>query len=122
MAAVGEKLARGEAIEFGETYFMTTPRFETGDERYALLNGIPARSGGQGIVERQKIRTRFWLIGSNLWRSRSGRGRENTGFQQAGELLVRHGPAEIVALGLVTKVGPEECQLGGSLHALSDHP
>ena len=45
---VAEKLARGEAIEFGETYFMTTPRFETGDERYAWLNRIVAVAEGRG--------------------------------------------------------------------------
>ena len=30
----------GEATEYGDMYFMTTPRFETGDERYAWLNGL----------------------------------------------------------------------------------
>lgn len=46
-AAVAEKLARGEEIEFGETYFMTTPRFETGDARYAWLNRIVAVAEGR---------------------------------------------------------------------------
>ncbi len=46
-AAVTEKLARGEEIEFGETYFMTTPRFETGDARYAWLNRIVAVAEGR---------------------------------------------------------------------------
>lgn len=48
LAAVAEKLARGEAIDFGETYFMTAPRFETGDARYAWLNGIVAVAEGRG--------------------------------------------------------------------------
>ncbi len=48
LASVSEKLARGEAIEFGETYFMTTPRFETGDVRYAWLNRIAAVAEGRG--------------------------------------------------------------------------
>jgi hypothetical protein len=30
--------ASGGSTEFGDTYFMVTPRFETGDERYAWLN------------------------------------------------------------------------------------
>ncbi len=34
------KFARGEATEFGEIYFMTAPRFETGDARYAWLNKL----------------------------------------------------------------------------------
>jgi hypothetical protein len=33
-------LASGQETEFGDTYFFTAPRFETGDERYAWLNGI----------------------------------------------------------------------------------
>lgn len=48
LAPVAEKLARGEAIEFGETYFMTTPRFETGDARYAWLNRVVAVAEGRG--------------------------------------------------------------------------
>ena len=30
----------GETSEYGDSYFMTTPRFETGDERYTWLNGL----------------------------------------------------------------------------------
>jgi hypothetical protein len=44
---VAEKLARGEATDFGEAYFMTTPRFETGDERYAWLNRVVAVGEGR---------------------------------------------------------------------------
>ncbi len=55
-AGVTEKLARGEEMDFGETYFMTTPRFETGDARYAWLNGIAAvaegRPGGEWVEYR----------------------------------------------------------------------
>ena len=29
-----------ERSEYGENYFMTAPRFETGDERYAWLNSL----------------------------------------------------------------------------------
>jgi hypothetical protein len=31
-------MAAGQGTEFGDQYFRTTPRFETGDERYAWLN------------------------------------------------------------------------------------
>lgn len=33
-----EKLIRGEEVPDGSYYFMTTPRFEVDDERYAFLN------------------------------------------------------------------------------------
>jgi hypothetical protein len=35
--AVGAALASGGSTGFGDQYFRTTPRFETGDERYAWL-------------------------------------------------------------------------------------
>ena len=36
--AVQGALASGEGTEFGEQYFFTNPRIETGDERYAWVN------------------------------------------------------------------------------------
>lgn len=45
---VAEKLAQGEDINFGDTYFMTAPRFETGDERYSWLNRVVAVAEGRG--------------------------------------------------------------------------
>jgi hypothetical protein len=30
----------GQTSEYGDAYFMTAPRFETGDERYAWLNSL----------------------------------------------------------------------------------
>ena len=36
--AVMRALSEGRMTEFGEAYFYTTPRFETGDPRYAWLN------------------------------------------------------------------------------------
>lgn len=36
--AVRGALARGVGTEYGDQYFFTNPRFETGDERYAWLN------------------------------------------------------------------------------------
>ena len=44
---VAAALASGTALEFGDTYFFTTPRFETGDERYAWLNKIVAVGQGR---------------------------------------------------------------------------
>jgi hypothetical protein len=44
---VAEKLARAETTEFGETYFLITPRFETGDERYQWINRIVAVGEGR---------------------------------------------------------------------------
>jgi hypothetical protein len=52
--AVTGALARGEGIDWGDTYFMTQPRFETGDERYAWLNRTVAVAEGRllpGAVE-----------------------------------------------------------------------
>lgn len=36
--AVQAAFAGGQETDFGDTYFMVTPRFETGDDRYAWLN------------------------------------------------------------------------------------
>jgi hypothetical protein len=47
-------LARGEETDFGDTYFMTQPRFETGDPRYQWVNRIVAVAEGRvlpGAVE-----------------------------------------------------------------------
>jgi hypothetical protein len=53
---VSAALTQGGATEFGDTYFMTQPRFETGDARYAWLNRIVAVGEGRivpGAVEYQ---------------------------------------------------------------------
>lgn len=47
-------LAGGADTQFGDTYFFNTPRFETGDERYAWLNRIVTVGEGRvlsGAVE-----------------------------------------------------------------------
>ncbi len=47
-------LAQGGATEYGDTYFMTQPRFETGDARYSWLNRVVAVAEGRlmpGAVE-----------------------------------------------------------------------
>ena len=46
----------GEISEYGDAYFMTSPRFETGDDRYAWLNGLVCVAEGkrteQGVAYR----------------------------------------------------------------------
>src|SRR5262245_61159988 len=37
----------GQASDYGDQYFMTAPRFETGDERYAWLNGLVSVAEGR---------------------------------------------------------------------------
>ncbi len=51
---VVEALAEGRETSYGDTYFMTQPRFETGDPRYAWMNSIVAVAEGRvlpGAVE-----------------------------------------------------------------------
>lgn len=47
--AVMNALANGTATQVGDTYFMTQPRFESGSEKYAWLNGIVAVAEGRVI-------------------------------------------------------------------------
>lgn len=49
-AAVGAALAQGKGTEFGDAYFMTQPRFETGNPDYAWLNSVVAVAEGR-LVE-----------------------------------------------------------------------
>lgn len=44
---VAAALAQGEETQYGDSYFVTQPRFETGDERYAWLNSIVAVAEGR---------------------------------------------------------------------------
>lgn len=46
-AAAAPKLGRGESIDYGAIYFITSPRFETGDERYAWLNRLVCVAEGR---------------------------------------------------------------------------
>lgn len=45
--AVASALASGGETQFGDTYFMTAPRFETGHPDYAWLNAIVAVGQGR---------------------------------------------------------------------------
>jgi hypothetical protein len=44
--AAGERFRRGAPVAYEESYIRTTPRFETGDTRYAWLNRIIAVANG----------------------------------------------------------------------------
>ncbi len=49
-----EAIGGGSPFDYGDTYFMTQPRFETGDDRYAWLNRVVAVAEGRagaGFVE-----------------------------------------------------------------------
>ncbi|MFN6540753.1 MAG: DUF3237 domain-containing protein [Nostoc sp. EkiNYC01] len=51
---IGTALASGGVTKYGDTYFMTQPRFETGDARYGWLNRVVAVGEGRlesGVVE-----------------------------------------------------------------------
>ncbi len=51
---VAKALEEGGSTEYGDVYFMTQPRFETGDPRYAWLNSVVAVAEGRlrpGAVE-----------------------------------------------------------------------
>lgn len=45
------RFAAREALPYADTYLHTTPRFETGDLRYAWLNGIIAVTNGRRTEE-----------------------------------------------------------------------
>ena len=44
-----QALAGGGETQFGDTHFVTQPRFETGDERYAWLNSVMAVAEGRAL-------------------------------------------------------------------------
>ena len=48
--AVVRALAEGGETQYGDTYFMTQPRFETGDERYTWLNSVVAVAEGRALT------------------------------------------------------------------------
>lgn len=47
--AKAERFARREMLPYEDVYLHTTPRFETGDSRYAWLNGVIAVTNGRRI-------------------------------------------------------------------------
>jgi len=46
---VVQAIESGNETQFGDTYFVTQPRFETSDERYAWLNSVMAVAEGRTI-------------------------------------------------------------------------
>lgn len=59
MAAVAD----GRETHFGDTYFFTAPRFETGDTRYAWLNAIVAI--GQGRMLPSAVEYRVFEVAND---------------------------------------------------------
>ncbi len=57
---IREARAAGRAMEFGEAYFMIQPRFETGDPRYAWLNGVV--SAGEGRIAPGRIEYKIYAL------------------------------------------------------------
>jgi hypothetical protein len=49
-------LADGGELQYGDTYFMTQPRFETGDSRYAWLNSVVAVAEGRVLANAVEYR------------------------------------------------------------------
>lgn len=43
-----ERYRRGETVDFGDSYFVTQPRFETSHPKYAWLNHVMAITEGRG--------------------------------------------------------------------------
>ena len=46
---VARALSEGGETQYGDTYFMTQPRFETGDPNYAWLNSVVAVAEGRAL-------------------------------------------------------------------------
>jgi len=55
-----QRLAAGEVLPFAETYVRTTPKFETGDERYAWLSEVVAL--GYNILSPNHIDYRIYRV------------------------------------------------------------
>ena len=47
--AVSKALSGGGETQYGDAYFMTQPRFETGDPNYAWLNSVVAVAEGRAL-------------------------------------------------------------------------
>jgi hypothetical protein len=58
--AVVAALGSGEEMAYGASYFMTAPRFETGDARYAWLNRVV--TVGQGRVLPEAVEYRVFEV------------------------------------------------------------
>lgn len=61
--AVQQRVAAGGATAFGESYFATQPRFETGDPRYAWLNTVVAVGEGRLLPSAVEYRVYHVLPG-----------------------------------------------------------
>jgi len=61
--AVLQAVARGEETRYGDTYFVTQPRFETGHADYAWLNSILAVGEGRVLPSAVEYRV-YAIVGS----------------------------------------------------------
>jgi hypothetical protein len=61
--AVQARIAAGGSTDFGELYFVTQPRFETGDPRYAWLNAVAAVGEGRLLPSAVEYRVYHALPG-----------------------------------------------------------
>lgn len=62
-----DSLAGGQPADFGDTHFITQPRFETGDERYIWLNRTVAVAEGRALhnfVEYRMFEVASYAFGS----------------------------------------------------------
>jgi hypothetical protein len=57
---VADALAKGASTDYGDQYFRTTPRFETGDPRYAWLN--QSVFVGEGRVGAGRVEYRVYRV------------------------------------------------------------
>jgi len=60
---MAQALATGGELQFGDTYFVTSPRFETGDERYAWLNSVVTI--GEGRILPNAAEYRVYLVSTD---------------------------------------------------------
>lgn len=62
-APVQARIAAGGSTDFGEVHFVTQPRFETGDPRYAWLNAVVAVGEGRLLPSAVEYRVHRALPG-----------------------------------------------------------
>lgn len=61
--AAANALAGNGRTDYGDHYFFTTPRFQTGDERYAWLNNIVCVSQGRLLPNRVEYKVHQMISG-----------------------------------------------------------
>lgn len=64
---VWERYRRGEEVDFGETYFVTQPRFETSHPEHAWLNHAMAISEGRGMSDGVEYLVYHCIADRSVW-------------------------------------------------------